>query len=161
MSHINIKPWTISASDIFISKARLTERYAGDSDGVWHKISFSINSRVKELFNKCRKLAKLLHLKGNLIVWLWGGISPGAWEDRFQTVLLYPHKNDSVLMRSSHSSGQQLRNGSGLKWEGLLSPSPRKGPECYDQNHHLGLLAIPSAQTAAHFVGCLACSVSV
>lgn len=75
MSHVNIKPWRISASSIFISKARLTEWYANDSDEVWHKISFSINSWVKDLLHKCRKLVKMFHLKGK-IVWLWGGAFP-------------------------------------------------------------------------------------
>ena len=97
MSHVNIKPWRTSASSIFISEARLTEWYASDSDEVWHKISFSINSWVKDLLHKCIKLVKMFHLKGK-IVWLWGGASPDALERPCLNVPLCPHENDSVLM---------------------------------------------------------------
>ena len=98
MSHVNIKPWRFSALSIFISKSKLTEWYASDSDEVWYKISFSINSWVKDLFHKCRKLVKMFRLKGK-IVWLWGGASLDALEKPSLNVTLCPHENDSVLMK--------------------------------------------------------------
>lgn len=141
MSQVHIEHWKISASDIFVRKARLTVWFAGARDRLARN-SFLLNTCVKELFSKGGKLVKLLPLKGNL-VWLWGGTCPGAGGDHFWATLLCPHQ---MILEISKVLGS--RSELGL----VVINLPKEAPNA---------MTTSTVLVSGHLVSCLACSVNV